>query len=78
MSRTRRNQSEPRTPYQRVKRRAFLIMMSIGIVLAISALVSLFIGSLEVTLFLAGISLGFMLVGLQQEIDAIAAGAEAR
>ncbi len=73
-----REQGEPLTPYQRVKRWAFLIMTAIGAILAISTLASLFMGSLEVTLFLAGISLGFILVGIQQEIDVLASGAANR
>ena len=51
-------------------------MMAIGVVIAIGTLATLFIGSLEVTLFLAAVSLGFLLVGLQQEFDVLAVGAD--
>ena len=51
-------------------------MMAIGVVIAIGTLVTLFTGSLEVTLFLAAVSLGFLLVGLQQEFDVLAVGAD--
>ena len=77
--RLRRNRQErptTLTPYQRVKRRAGLSMMAIGVVIAIGTLATLFIGSLEVTLFLAAVSLGFLLVGLQQEFDVLAVGAD--
>ncbi len=77
--RLRRNRQErptTLTPYQRVKRRAGLSMMAIGVVIAIGTLATLFTGSLEVTLFLAAVSLGFLLVGLQQEFDVLAVGAD--
>jgi len=51
-------------------------MMAIGVVIAIGTLATLFTGSLEVTLFLAAVSLGFLLVGLQQEFDVLAVGAD--
>ena len=64
------------THYQRVKRRAARAMTITGIVSLCGALVSLFVAGLEFTLFLGAASLGFLLVGYQQQIDAIAAGKE--
>ena len=51
-------------------------MMAIGAVIAIGTLITLFTGSLEVALFLAAVGLGFLLVGLQQEFDVLAVGAD--
>ena len=76
LRRNRQDRPTTLTPYQRVKRRAELSMMAIGVVIAIGTLATLFTGSLEVTLFLAAVSLGFLLVGLQQEFDVLAVGAD--
>ena len=62
--------------YQRVKYRAARTMTVIGIIFLSLSLTSLFISELSVTLFFAGSSIGFLLVGFQQEIDAIAAGSD--
>ena len=51
-------------------------MMAIGTVIAIGTLTALFRGSLEVALFLAAVGWGFLLVGLQQEFDVLAVGAD--
>ena len=51
-------------------------MMAIGAVIEIGTLITLFTGSLEVALFLAAVGLGFLLVGLQQEFDVLAVGAD--
>lgn len=64
------------TRYQRVKRRAARAMTIIGIATLCGATLSLFVAGLEFTLFLGAASLGFLLVGYQQQVDAIAAGKE--
>ena len=63
----------PMTHYQRVKHRAALRMTIIGIVLLVCTLPSFLFFDLAITLFIGGSSLGFLLVGFQQEIDAVAA-----
>ena len=62
--------------YQRVKHRAARTMTVMGIIFLLLSLAALFISELSVTLFFAGSSIGFLLVGFQQEIDAIAAGSD--
>ncbi len=64
----------PMTHYQRVKHRAALRMTTIGTVLLVCTLPSFLFLDLAITLFIGGSSLGFLLVGFQQEIDAVAAG----
>ena len=62
--------------YQRIKHRAARTMTVMGIIFLLLSLAALFISELSVTLFFAGSSIGFLLVGFQQEIDAIAAGSD--
>ena len=64
---------KPTTHYQSVKSRAALYMTVAGCVAFTGTLASLFFAELGVVLFLAGTSLGFFLVGFQQQIDALAA-----
>ena len=47
-----------------------------GCVAFASTLLSLFFADLGVILFLAGTSLGFLLVGFQQQVDALAASSD--
>ena len=68
--------TKPMTHYQRVKRKAARTMTVMGIIFLALSLATLFISGLAVTLFFAGSSIGFLLVGFQQEIDAAAAGNE--
>ena len=72
----RRNRRRRLTPYQRVKRTAGNIMLICGAVSFGLTLASLYWSNVSVTLFFIGTSLGFWLVGFQQYIDAIAAGAD--
>ena len=51
-------------------------MTVMGIIFLLLSLATLFISELSVTLFFAGSSIGFLLVGFQQEIDAIAASSD--
>ena len=71
-----RQRFRPMTYYQQVKHRAALWMTSVGIVLLVCTLPSFLFFDLALTLFIGGSSLGFLLVGFQQEIDAVAAGNE--
>ena len=71
-----RKRNEEMTYYQRIKRRAARGMTITGIATLCGAAVSLFVAGLEFTLFLGAASLGFLLVGYQQQIDAIAADKE--
>ena len=64
------------THYQRVKRKAALYMTTAGCAAFISTLIALFFVDLGVILFLAGTSLGFFLVGFQQQVDALAASSD--
>lgn len=72
----RKNRRRRFTPYQRVKRTAGHIMLVCGIVSFVLTLASLYWNNVSVTLFFIGTSLGFWLVGFQQYIDALAAGAD--
>ena len=69
----RRNRRRGSTRYQRVKRRAGIIMVVCGAVSLVLTLASINWGDFPTTLFLIGISLGFLLVGFQQYVDALAA-----
>ncbi len=71
-----RRRPTPMTHYQRVKSTAARAMTIIGIVLLICTPLSLLLFDLAITLFIGGSSLGFLLVGFQQQVDAIAARAE--
>ena len=66
----------PTTHYQRVKSKAAWYMTIAGCVAFVSTLLSLFFADLGVILFLAGTSLGFLLVGFQQQVDALAASSD--
>lgn len=68
--------NKPTTRYQRVKNRAALAMTALGAACLAGALVSSFFIGLDLALFLAAASLGFLLVGFQQRVDAIAADDE--
>ena len=71
-----RRRTRSMTHYQRVKSRAARAMTIIGIVLLICTPLSLLLFDLAITLFIGGSSLGFLLVGFQQQVDAIAARVE--
>ena len=71
-----RSNTKSMTHYQRVRHRAARTMTIMGIVFLLLSLTTLFISELVVTLFFAGSSIEFLLVGFQQEIDAIAAGTD--
>ncbi len=71
-----RRRAKPMTHYQRVKIRAARAMTIIGIMFLVCTLLSALFINLAFTLFLGGSSLGFLLVGFQQQIDAVAAGNE--
>lgn len=69
----RRNRRRGSTRYQRVKRWAAMVMVVCGAVSLVLAVVSINWGNLSIILFLAGTGLGFLLVGFQQGVDALAA-----
>ncbi len=74
--RPRRWRFMPTSHYQQVKHRAALRMTVIGAVLLVCTLISVFFVDLGIILFLSGSSLGFFLVGFQQQVDALAASSD--
>ena len=66
----------PTTHYQRVKSKAAWYMTIAGCAALITTLIAVFFVDLGVILFLAGTSLGFFLVGFQQQVDALAASSD--
>lgn len=69
----RRNRRRGSTRYQQVKRWAAMVMVVCGAVSLVLAVASINWGNLSIILFLAGTGLGFLLVGFQQGVDALAA-----
>ena len=68
-----RRPTKSMTHYQRVKIWAAFYMTIAGCAALACTLIAAFLVDLGVILFLAGSSLGFFLVGFQQEVDAMAA-----
>lgn len=61
------------THYQQVKSRAARAMIIIGLACLFGTIAAVLFTGIEIVLFLGAASLGFLLVGFQQQIDAIAA-----
>lgn len=60
------------THYQRVKSRAARTMIIMGVACLFGTIAALLFTGIEIVLFLGAASLGFLLVGYQQQIDALA------